>query len=129
MNLTSSDNQYFLRPAPVNGLDAVVFHYSIYRIFERLLGLDGNLQVGWDLPTNFVNAWNGMFVENDLINAFTGEIDPRHLYGLSNFDVLRLDGLVNGTQRSSLGAFIANLVVPGAPLVSFLVEYSKFVVN
>ena len=129
MNLTSSDNQYFLRPAPVNGLDAVAFHYSVYRIFERLLGLDGNLQVGWDLPTNFVNAWNGMFVENDLINAFTGEIDPRHLYGLSNFDILRWDGLVNGTQRSSLGAFIANLVVPGAPLVSFLVEYLKFVVN
>ena len=70
-----------------------------------------------------------MFVKNDLINAFTGETDPRHLYGLSNFNVLRWDGLVNGTQRSSLGAFIVNLVVPGAPLVSFLVEYSKFVVN
>ena len=118
-NITSNDSQYFLRPAPLNGLDSVAFHYSIYRSFERFLGLDGNLQVGYDTPVNFVDAWNVIFVQNDFINAFTGEVDPRHLIGLSNFDVLRWDGLVNGTQRSSLGSFIGNLVVPGAPLVGF----------
>lgn len=120
MNLTANDNQYFLRNASVNGLDAVAFHYSIYRSFQRFLGLDGNLQVGYDVPVNFVDAWNTLFVENDFINAFTGEIDPRHLYGMSNFDILRWDGLVNGTHKSALGTFIASLMMPGAPLVSSL---------
>ena len=37
---------------------------------------------------------------------------------MSNFDILRWDGLVNGTQKSAIGTFLASLVVPGAPLVS-----------
>ena len=120
VNLTSSDDQYFLRPASNNGLDAVAFHYSVYRAFQRMLGLDGNLQVGYDLPVNLVDAWNSLFVENDFINAFTGQIDPRHLYGMSNFDILRWDGLVNGTQRSAVGTFLASLLIPGSPLVCIL---------
>ena len=119
VNLTTNDDKYFLRKAPLNGLDSVAFHYSVYRSFQRFLGLDGNLQVGYDIPVNFVDAWNTLFVQNDFINAFTGKIDPRHLYGMSNFDILRWDGLVNGTQRSTLGTFIASLLLPGAPLVSF----------
>ena len=119
-NLTANDDQYFLRPAPVNGLDAVAFHYSVYRVFQRFLGLDGNLQVGYDIPVNFVDAWNTLFVQNDFINAGTGEIDPRHMYGMSNFDILRWNGLVNGTQKSAVGTFIASLLMPGSPLVSFL---------
>ena len=118
INITSSNDTYFLRPAPLNGLDSVAFHYSIYRNFQRLLGLDGNLAAGYDLPLDFVEAWNQILAENDFINAFTGEIDPRHLYGMTNFDILRWDGLVNGTQKSTLGMFIASLVLPGAPLVS-----------
>ena len=119
INVTSNDNQFFLRAAGNNGLDAVAFHYSIYRSFQRFLELDGNLQVGYDTPVNFVDAWNTLFVENDFINAYTGEVDPRHLFGLTNFDILRWDGLVNGTRRSALGMFIASLAMPGAPLVSF----------
>lgn len=116
-NLTSSDNQYFLRDAGFNGLDAVAFHYSIYRSFQRFLGMDGNLQVAYDIDVNFVSAWNEMFVDNDFINAFTGKIDPRHMYGTSNFDVFRWNSLNNGTQRSVLGTFIATLLMPGIPLV------------
>ena len=82
------ERHYFLRKAPLNGPDSVAFHYSMYRSFQRFLGLDGNLQVGYDIPVNFIDAWNTPFVENDFINAFTG---------MSNFDILRWDGLVNGT--------------------------------
>jgi len=53
------------------------------------------------------------------LNAFTGEIDPRHVYGMSNFDILWWDGLVNGTHKSVLGTSIASLLMPGAPLVSY----------
>ena len=79
--------------------------------------MDGNLQVAYDISVNFVSAWNEMFVDNDFINAFTGKIDPRHMYGTSNFDVFRWNSLNNGTQRSALGTFIATLLMPGIPLV------------
>ncbi|KAF8274895.1 modular protein with glycoside hydrolase family 13 and glycosyltransferase family 5 domains [Lactarius quietus] len=115
-NLTSSQNQYFLRDASTNGLDGVAFHYSIYRSLTRFLGMDGNLQVAFDVATNFVTAWNQMFVDNDMINPNTGQVDPKHLYGTSNFDVFRWPSLENGTQRGALATFVTTLIMPGIPL-------------
>lgn len=124
-NLTESQNQYFLRPSPVNGLDGVAFHYSIYRSITRLLGMDGNLQVAYDVDVNLVSAWNEMFVDNDMINPNTGQVDPKHLYGTSNFDVFRWPSLQNGTQKGALATFITTLVMPGIPLVylSTIIRY------
>lgn len=118
-NLSSSQNQYFLRNAPLNALDGVAFHYSIYRSLSRFLGMDGNLQVAFDVDTNFITAWNQMFVNNDMLNAISGKLDPRHMYGTSNFDVFRWPSLENGTARSVLGTFITTLVMPGIPLVCY----------
>ena len=115
-NMTSSENQYFLRDAPENGLDGVAFHYSTYRSLTRFLGMDGNLQVADDVDVNFVNAWNQMFVTNDFINPTSGHTDPKHMFGTSNFDVFRWPSLVNGTQRSVLATFITTLVMPGVAL-------------
>ena len=70
-------------------------------------GLDGNLRVGYNTPVNFVDAWNTLFVQNDFLNVYTGEVYPRHLFGLTNFDPPRWDGLTNGAQKSALGFFIA----------------------
>lgn len=84
--------------------------------------MDGNLQVAYDIDTNFVTAWNQMFVSNDFLNANTGIVDPRHLYGTTNFDVFRWPSLDNGTQRSALATFITTLVMPGIPLVSLLLD-------
>ena len=111
-------DQYFLRDAPLNALDGAAFHYSTYRSLTRFLGMDGNLQVAFDVDTNFITAWNEMFVNNDFVNPHSGDVDPRHMYGTSNFDVFRWPSLENGTQRSVLGTFITNLVMPGVPLVS-----------
>jgi alpha-1,3-glucan synthase len=116
-NLTSADNQYFLRPLNVNGLDAVAFHYSIYRSLTRFLGMDGNLEVAYDVDTNFITAWNEIFVDNDFVNPSTGKVDPRHMYGASNFDVFRWPSLENGVERNILATFITTLVMPGIPLV------------
>lgn len=80
--------------------------------------MDGNLEVAFDIDTNFVTAWNEMMVDNDFLNSDTGLLDPRHMYGVSNFDVYRWPSLVNGTQRLALGTFITTLVMPGIPLVS-----------
>ncbi|KAI0647127.1 glycoside hydrolase family 13 and glycosyltransferase family 5 protein [Trametes meyenii] len=115
-NLTANMDQYFLRDAPLNALDGAAFHYSTYRSLSRFLGMDGNLQVAFDVDTNFVTAWNEMFVNNDFLNPATGKVDPRHMFGTSNFDVFRWPSLENGTQRSVLGTFITNLIMPGVPL-------------
>lgn len=79
--------------------------------------MDGNLQVAYDIDVNFVTAWNEMFVDNDFLNPSTGKLDPRHMYGSSNFDVFRWPSLEAGPQKSLLATFIAALVMPGIPLV------------
>lgn len=112
-------NQYFLRDAPLNALDGVAFHYSIYRGLTRFLGMDGNLDVAYDVNLNFISAWNEMFLTNDFINPQSNEIDPRHMFGTSNFDVFRWPSLENGTARSVLGTFITTLVMPGIPLLYY----------
>ncbi|TFK55043.1 glycoside hydrolase family 13 and glycosyltransferase family 5 domain-containing protein [Heliocybe sulcata] len=126
-NLTSDDNQYFLRDAPLNGIDGNAFHYSFYRSLERFLGLDGNLQVAFDVDTNFVTAWNQMFVNDDFINSQTGVVDPRHMYGTSNFDVFRWPGLENGTQKGVIGTFLASMVMPGVPLLFYGEEQNFYI--
>ena len=119
--VTPDQNQFFLRDKGRIALDAVAFHYSIYRSLSRFLGMDGNLQVAYDIDVNFVTAWNQMFVDNDLLNHETGVIDPRHMYGVTNFDVFRWPALVNGTEKLMLGTFITSLVMPGIPLVAIVI--------
>lgn len=116
-NVTEADSEYFLRPQGQNGLDSYAFHYSIYRSLTRFLGMDGNLAVAYDLDSNFITAWNEMFVDDDFLNANNGVIDPKHMFGASNFDLFRWPSLENGTMRSALGLFITNLIMPGMTLV------------
>ncbi|KAJ7774879.1 modular protein with glycoside hydrolase family 13 and glycosyltransferase family 5 domains [Mycena metata] len=118
-NVTKNDNEYFLRPAPLSALDAVAFHYSTYRALTRFLGMDGNLQAAYDVDINFITAWHEMFVENDLINSQTGLLDPRHMFGTSNFDLFRWPSLQNGTQLSVLGTFIGSMIMPGMSLLYY----------
>ncbi|OSX65248.1 glycosyltransferase family 5 protein [Postia placenta MAD-698-R-SB12] len=125
-NLTNAENQYFIREQNQNGLDGAAFHYSIYRSLTRFLGMDGNLEDAYDLSGNFVSAWNEMFVNDDLLNAFTGKIDPRHMFGTSNFDIFRWPSLENGTARSVLGTFITNLVMPGIALLYYGEEQNLY---
>ncbi|OCH94959.1 glycoside hydrolase family 13 and glycosyltransferase family 5 domain-containing protein [Obba rivulosa] len=126
-NLSEDQNQYFLRSAPRNGLDGAAFHYSIYRSLTRFLGMDGNLEDAFDISQNFIIAWNEMFVDNDMLNPTTGEVDPRHMFGTSNFDVFRWPSLENGTERSALGTFITNLVMPGIVLYYYGEEQNMYV--
>ncbi|CAA7271667.1 unnamed protein product [Cyclocybe aegerita] len=118
-NLTGDQNEFYLREAPLNALDGVAFHYSIYRAIARFLGMDGNLQVAYDISVNFVEAWNEMFVRNDFVNPTTKRVDPRHMYGSSNFDIFRWPSLEMGIQKSVLATFISALVMPGIPLLYY----------
>ena len=113
----TSDAKYFLRDPDLGALDAAAFSYSVYRYMTRFLGMDGNLEAGFDLPPDWVESWNQVLLTNDLINANTGELDPRHMYGVTNQDVFRWPAIHQGTERMILGQFMNSLVLPGIPLV------------
>lgn len=127
-NDTSSD-EYFLREAGNTALDAGAFHYSVYRFLTRFLGMSGNLEAGYDLPTDWVEMWNEMLLSNDFYNANTGEFDPRHLYGVANQDVFRWPGVEKGTQRMMLGYMITTLLLPGIPLMYYGDEQGLYLVD
>ncbi|KAH2916900.1 hypothetical protein KXV64_009499 [Aspergillus fumigatus] len=122
-----SEAQYFLREDGYQALDAAAFHYTIYRSMTRFLGMDGNLVAGFDLPTDFIEAWNGMLVSNDFLNPLTGQLDPRHMYGVSNQDNFRWPAIINGTEKYLLGLFIVTLELPGIPLILWGEEQDMYV--
>ncbi|KAL4883883.1 hypothetical protein BJY04DRAFT_226211 [Aspergillus karnatakaensis] len=125
--LTNDSDSNFLREDGLQALDASAFHYTIYRSMTRFLGMDGNLVAGHDLSTDFIDAWNEMLRTNDFLNAFTGELDPRHMYGVSNQDNFRWPAVQNGTDKYLLGLNIISLVLPGVPLILWGEEQAMYV--
>jgi alpha-1,3-glucan synthase len=127
VKITNNSESAFLRDDGLQALDASAFHYTIYRSMTRFLGMDGNLVAGFDLPTDFIEAWNEMLITNDFLNAFTGELDPRHMYGVSNQDNFRWPAVANGTDKYLLGLFIVSLELPGIPLILWGEEQAMYV--
>ncbi|KAL3474030.1 hypothetical protein BJX99DRAFT_232288 [Aspergillus californicus] len=127
VQLTNESDSSFLRDDGLQALDSSAFHYTIYRSMTRFLGMDGNLVAGFDLPTDFIEAWNEMLITNDFLNAFTGELDPRHMYGVSNQDNFRWPAVENGTDKYLLGLYIVSLELPGIPLILWGEEQAMYV--
>ncbi|KAJ9655509.1 Cell wall alpha-1,3-glucan synthase ags1 [Coniosporium apollinis] len=125
----TSDDKYFLRTGGKNAFDAAAFHYSIYRSLTQFLGLDGNLTATFDLPVNFVDAWNHMLLTNDFVNAFTGEFDPRHMYGTTNQDNFRWPMIAHGTEKMLLGQFVTTLQMPGIPILLWGEEQAFYITD
>lgn len=98
-------------------LDSSAFHYSVYRYMVRFLGVSGQDPEPFDVPDGFVNAWKQILVSNDLVNANTGQFDPRHMYGTANQDTFRWPAITLGRERNLLGLFITTLLLPGIPLL------------
>jgi alpha-1,3-glucan synthase len=119
------DNNY-LRPFGSTALDGDAFHYPFYGAMTRFLGLDG--PIGLE-GVDFVELWHDLLLHEDMANAYTGEFDPRHLWGMTNQDVFRWPSLANGTQRHLLGLFIANLIMPGAPFQLWGEEQESYVLE
>ncbi|TIC95265.1 Cell wall alpha-1,3-glucan synthase mok13 [Colletotrichum higginsianum] len=126
---SASTSGSFIREHGKSALDAGAFHYSIYRFMTRFLGMSGNLEAGYDLPTDWVQTWNQMILTNDFYNANTGEFDPRHLYGVTNQDVFRWPAIELGTERMLLAYFITTMLLPGAPLVYYGEEQNFYVLD
>lgn len=130
MKMTNeSDSQYFLREAGYEAIDGAAFHYSTYRSMTRFLGMDGQLSAGYDVPIDWINAWNEMLQSNDLVNANTGKFDPRHMFGATNQDVFRWPAIQYGTERQLLASFVTTLLLPGIPLVLWGEEQAFYVLD
>lgn len=121
--------QYFIREQGQEALDAAAFSYSGYRSMTRFLGMDGNLAAGYDVPVDWTEAWNDMLISNDFINANTGKIDPRHMWGATNQDVFRWPAIRNGTEKLLLGLYITTLHLPGIPLVLWGEEQALYLLD
>jgi alpha-1,3-glucan synthase len=125
----NSADKYFLRDAGYEALDSAAFHYTVYRTLTRFLGMDGNLEAGYDAPPNWVDMWNDFLLTNDFVNPNTGEFDPRHMYGVTNQDVFRWPAIHNGLQRQLLGHFITTIQMPGIPLLLWGEEQAFYVLD
>ncbi|KAL4897915.1 hypothetical protein BDV59DRAFT_198175 [Aspergillus ambiguus] len=130
MSMTNeSKQQYFLREDGLQAIDSAAFHYSVYRTLTRFLGLDGNLAAGYDTPLDWTDAWNVMVMTNDMINANTGEFDPRHMYGATNQDVFRWPAIEFGVERQLLAHFITTLHLPGIPILLWGEEQAFYILD
>ncbi len=125
----NSADKYFIRDEEHGALDAAAFHYTVYRTLTRFLGMDGNLEAGYDAPPNFVDMWNSFLLTNDFVNPNTGEVDPRHMYGVTNQDVFRWPAITHGTERQLLGHFITTITMPGAPLLLWGEEQAFYILD
>ncbi|KAG6819041.1 hypothetical protein H0H93_016019, partial [Arthromyces matolae] len=117
-NMTQ-DSDYFLRDQDHRALDAAAFHYPMYNALVRFLGVDNNVKSFTPLDIDFASVWEQVFLANDVLNPKTNLVDPRHMFGTSNFDTFRWASLQDGKQKSVLGTFITNLVIPGIPLLYY----------
>ena len=130
-NLTGAqdESEYYLRNTSLNALDASAFQYSIYRSLTRWLGLDGALSVPFDIPVDFIDGWNAMVVNEDLVNPNTGKFDPRHMNGMTNHDVFRWPAIPDGDQMLILGTMISELIMPGIPLLYYGEEQDLYMLD
>ncbi|KAI4280846.1 MAG: hypothetical protein L6R38_004122 [Xanthoria sp. 2 TBL-2021] len=123
-NMTNSSS--YIRDFGMGALDGAAFHYDIYGSMTRFLGLDspwGAYGVDW------VEQWTKLVSNNDMVNSETGEMDPRHMFGMTGQDVFRWPALANGTQRQLLGFFITMLEMPGIPMVFFGEEQASYILE
>lgn len=125
----NSDSGYFIRDENKQAIDGAAFHYSVYRSLTRFLGMDGNLAAGYDVPVNWTEAWYDMILTNDMVNANTGQFDPRHMYGATNQDVFRWPAIEQGLERQLLALFITTLHMPGIPLLLWGEEQGFYILD
>ena len=129
MLTNNSDDKYFIRDPQYGALDSAAFHYTTYRTLTRFLGMDGNLEAGYDAPMNWVDQWNTFLLTNDFVNPNTGVFDPRHMYGVTNQDVFRWPSISQGTERQLLGHFVTSILMPGIPLLLWGEEQAFYVLD
>lgn len=117
MSSTSTSGGY-IRRSNKSALDASAWSYVMYRWFEHFFGLSGRISASYDVDyVSLTNANNEIFRTNDLINANTGKLDIRHMYGMTNHDIFRWPAITDGKAKAWLGTALMHLLLPGVPLL------------
>lgn len=94
--------------------------FSANIVVEHFLGLSGRISGSYDVDyVSITNAVNEVLRTNDHVNAATGQIDVRHMYGMTNHDIFRWPAVTDGRIKSYLGVAMLNLLLPGIPLLYF----------
>ncbi|GKT68656.1 alpha-glucan synthase [Colletotrichum tofieldiae] len=128
-NATAKGQDLFIRDEGHQALDSAAFHYSFYRYLVIFMGMDGTGMAGYDVPSNFVEAWNEVLRSNDMINANTGKVDPRHMFGAMNQDTFRWPAIELGHERSLMGLFLTTLHLPGIPMLTWGEEQAFYILD
>ena len=91
--------------------------------------MDGSFAAQGDPPVDWIAFWDTLLQTNDMQNAYTGEFDPRHMFGVTNQDVFRWPGIGAGTQKQLLGFYLTTLLLPGIPTLYWGEEQSFYVLD
>ncbi|KAK5352821.1 hypothetical protein LTR61_003949 [Exophiala xenobiotica] len=121
-----SNPSAYLREAGSSALDSAAFHYPTYGALTRFLGLSGLIgSEGQD----WTYHWRLLLQRDDMVNAETGQFDPRHMFGTTNQDVFRWPALSNGIERQILGFLVTQMVLPGIPLLLWGEEQAFYILE
>ncbi|KIW19002.1 hypothetical protein PV08_03292 [Exophiala spinifera] len=116
----------YLREFGSSALDSAAFHYPTYGALTRFLGLSGLIgSEGLDWSYH----WRKLLERDDMVNANTGEFDPRHMFGTTNQDVFRWPALTYGLERQSLGFLVTQMLLPGIPLLLWGEEQAFYILE
>lgn len=81
------------------------------------------------LPTECVSSISETILTNNLVNANTGEFDPRYTYGITNQDSFRWPAVLQGVERELLGLFMTTLFLPGMSLLYYGQERGHYILT
>ena len=91
--------------------------------------MDGSFEANGDPAVDWIQFWQTLLQTNDMQNAYTGEFDPRHMFGVTNQDVFRWPGIGGGTKKQLLGFYITTLLLPGIPTLYWGEEQNFYVLD
>ena len=91
--------------------------------------MDGSFAANGDPPVDWISFWETLIQTNDMQNAYTGEFDPRHMFGVTNQDVFRWPGIGGGTKKQLLGFYLTTLLLPGIPTLYWGEEQNFYVLD
>ncbi|KAJ3350440.1 Cell wall alpha-1,3-glucan synthase ags1 [Entophlyctis luteolus] len=103
-------------------VDSSSFHYPVYyAIIAALLTDPFNADV--------LGAYYQSVYSDDLVNANTGNLDVRHIFGVSNPDLVRWPMIDNGIGPGRIGEFLTMILLTGVPSVYYGEEQQLSIVD
>ncbi|KAJ1566559.1 hypothetical protein HK405_009324, partial [Cladochytrium tenue] len=111
----------FIYGSGVTMVDSSNYHYPIY--FAVCYQLMGNQQ------TDVIYNYQAALMADDMYNPTTGQLDVRHVLGITNGDIFRWPVVQNGIAVARVGYFLTMVVLSGVPGVYYGEEQDFAVID